>query len=95
MTLLESLQQDYQRLLALFNLYKKSMPVDTNVESLLGKFALAIRDYEGVPGDRNYRNNNPGNCRYSSVGYLAKYEPVEKDADSKDCRASYYSMAKI
>ncbi len=42
-------------------------------------FCLAIRDYEGKPGDRNYRNNNPGNCRYSSVGYLPIYEPVGKD----------------
>lgn len=42
----------------------------------LDKFCTAIRDYEGVPGDRNYRNNNPGNCRCSPVGYLPKYGNV-------------------
>lgn len=46
----------------------------------LATFCEAIRDYEGSPGNRNYRNNNPGNCRYSSVGYAAKYGQVGKDA---------------
>lgn len=41
----------------------------------------AIRDYEGGPGNRNYRNKNPGNARYSPVGYLPMYEPVGRDAD--------------
>lgn len=45
--------------------------------SLLDKFCTAIRDYEGAPGDLNYRNNNPGNCRCSSVGYLPKYGNVK------------------
>lgn len=49
---------------------------------LLNDFCTAIRDYEGGPGDRNYRNNNPGNCRYSSVGYLPMYGPVRKDAQN-------------
>lgn len=44
--------------------------------SLLDKFCGAIRDYEGAPGDANYLNNNPGNCRYNPDGYLPKYEPV-------------------
>lgn len=50
--------------------------------NLLPQLALAIRDYEGAPGDRNYRNNNPGNCRYSSIGYLPIYRPVGKDAQN-------------
>lgn len=44
--------------------------------TMLDRFCLAIRDYEGAPGDANYRNNNPGNCRYNDGGYLPKYEPV-------------------
>lgn len=43
---------------------------------LLDKFCTAIRDYEGVPGDANYLNNNPGNCRYNPDGYLAQYGHV-------------------
>lgn len=49
-------------------------------KDMLQQFCLAIRDYEGSPGDRNYRNNNPGNCRYSSVGYLAMYGKVGEDS---------------
>ncbi len=49
--------------------------------SRLSEFCNAIRDYEGSPGDRNYRNNNPGNCRYSPVGYLPIYGTVLKDKD--------------
>lgn len=48
---------------------------------MLDIFCSAIRDYEGKPGDRNYRNNNPGNVKFSSVGYLIKYEPVKKDKE--------------
>lgn len=48
--------------------------------SVLEKFATAQRDFEGGPGDRNYKNNNPGNYRYSPVGYLAKYGHVTKVA---------------
>lgn len=39
----------------------------------LVKFCTAIRDFEGKPGDLNYKNNNPGNARCSPVGYLPKY----------------------
>lgn len=49
--------------------------------SQLTKFCIGIRDYEGGPHDRNYRNNNPGNCRYSPVGYLPMYGHVRKDKD--------------
>lgn len=45
--------------------------------SMLERFATAIRDFEGKPGDLNYMLNNPGDCRPSPVGYLAKYQPVE------------------
>lgn len=43
----------------------------------LEKFCLAIRDFEGKPGDLNYKNNNPGNVRCSPVGYLPKYGNVK------------------
>lgn len=46
------------------------------ITPMIDKFCLAIRDKEGGPGDANYRNNNPGNCRCSPVGYLAKYGKV-------------------
>ncbi|MBP9771452.1 MAG: hypothetical protein KBD16_00795 [Candidatus Pacebacteria bacterium] len=42
-------------------------------------FCLAIRDFEGKPGDLNYRNNNPGNCKFSTKGYAAIYGHVGKD----------------
>lgn len=54
--------------------------------SLLNTFCLAIKQHEGfyAPGENSeyptgtpsWRNNNPGNCRCSPVGYLAIYEPV-------------------
>lgn len=37
---------------------------------LLTEFCTAIRDYEGKPGDLNYKNNNPGNLRAKSGGFL-------------------------
>ncbi len=54
-------------------------PAPVVANATLDNFCLAIRDYEGAPGDRNYRNNNPGNCRYSSVGYAPVYGLVEHD----------------
>lgn len=54
---------------------------------MLLELCTSIRDYEGsqknshgLP-DRNWRNNNPGNCRYSPVGYLPIYGKVGKDKD--------------
>lgn len=48
----------------------------------LETFCLAIRSREGwFPGSRSFKNNNPGNCRYSSVGYAAVYHPVLRDKD--------------
>ncbi len=29
-----------------------------------------------MPGDLNYQNNNPGNCRCSAVGYASMYGTV-------------------
>lgn len=54
-------------------------PVDPK-EALLTSLCLGIQEFEGYyPGSRSYRNCNPGNAKYSSVGYLSKYEPVLKD----------------
>ncbi len=53
----------------------------TNHSAMLDTFCAAIRDYEGGPSDRNFRNNNPGNCRYSPVGYSSIYGSVGKDKD--------------
>lgn len=55
----------------------------------LDDFCTAIRDYEGSPGDANYKNNNPGNCRFSTVGYLLKYEPVKESPDGFAIFTSY------
>lgn len=51
--------------------------VSPKPNNALVTFCTAIRDFEGFPGDRNYRNNNPGNCRCSPVGYLPKYGVVK------------------
>lgn len=45
--------------------------------TMLDIFCTAIQNFEGAPGDLNYLNNNPGNCRCSPVGYLAKYGRVQ------------------
>ena len=51
-------------------------------EALLLAMMLAIKKHEGFyDGSRSKRNNNPGNFKFSSVGYLPKYEPVRKDKD--------------
>lgn len=45
------------------------------------KLAEYIRDYEGKPGDRNYRNNNFINARFHFGGYMPKYGKVTQDKD--------------
>lgn len=55
----------------------QSMPIPSGIT----KLAECLRDYEGKPGDRNYRNCNPGNVRYYSGGYAKKYGNVTKDKD--------------
>ena len=47
-------------------------------KATLTNFLTAIRDFEGYPGDANYRNNNPGNCRYNPSGYMPMYGIVKK-----------------
>jgi hypothetical protein len=39
-------------------------------------FCTAIRDNEGGPTNINYKQNNPGNCRCSPVGYAPMYGNV-------------------
>lgn len=52
----------------------KHPPTET---SMLVRFCTSLRNFEGSPGDLNYRNKNPGNTRCSSVGYLPKYGNVK------------------
>lgn len=62
---------------------KPKMETETNKPDYLTELCLAIRDFEGwEEGSRSWRNNNPGNCRYSSVGYLPKYGEVKRDAQN-------------
>lgn len=42
----------------------------------LDELCYAIRDYEGKPGDLNYKNNNPGNLR-SVQGPFLKFKTME------------------
>lgn len=55
----------------------------------LTDLATGIKEYEGwgppgstingvyyASGTPSFRNHNPGNCRFSHVGYLPKYQPV-------------------
>lgn len=51
--------------------------------NILNTFCLAIQKHEGWilnPPSRSVRNNNPGNCKFSSVGYDPKYGVVKKDS---------------
>lgn len=57
----------------------KDMPTKQQKLDIL---CTAIRDFEGKPGDQNYRFNNPGNFRYSPVGYLPKYGNVKKSPNN-------------
>lgn len=47
-------------------------------KATLENLCLAIRDFEGGPNDANYKNNNPGNCRYNDGGYLPIYGKVRR-----------------
>lgn len=55
-----------------YNEVKESMK-----KNLLDEFCLAIRDFEGKPGDLNYRNNNPGNIR-GVDGKFLKFKTMEE-----------------
>lgn len=52
-------------------------PLTEPVGSKLIEWATAIRDYEGKPGDLNYRLNNPGNLR-SVKGPFLKFKTWEE-----------------
>lgn len=41
----------------------EKVPTEVRVNRI-PEFCLYIRDFEGQPGDLNYRNNNPGNLKY-------------------------------
>ena len=57
---------------------KKQLPVQTEVKpDYLTLLFNAMKDFEGGPNDLNHKNNNPLNCRCSSVGYLPKYGNVK------------------
>lgn len=57
------------------------IPVPQVNKTSLETFCNAIKDYEGfAPNTRSFRNNNPGNCRYSSVGYAPYYGTVKRDS---------------
>jgi hypothetical protein len=65
-------------------------------EALLNAFALAVQKHEGwilTPPSRSVRNNNPGNCRYSSVGYHAKYGHVGEDKTGVNVKAGQRGFA--
>jgi hypothetical protein len=51
---------------------------ETPSKATLYNFCLAIRDFEGKPGNQNYRLNNPGNCRWNPSGYMPMYGKVGK-----------------
>lgn len=59
------------------NVYKEVK--EEAMKNKLDEFCLAIRDYEGKPGDLNYKNNNPGNAKFSTSGYRPIYGTVKKD----------------
>lgn len=61
--------------LQILNLKKRTM------NTKLQLWAQAIKEHEGWSvGSHSYRNNNPGNFKYSTSGYLSKYGLVKKDA---------------
>ena len=65
-------------------------------KATIANFCLGLREYEGwiLPsgkdwsgkvyptGSQSYRNNNPGNVRFYSGGYLPKYLPVLKSKNN-------------
>ena len=46
-------------------------------QDFITHFATCIRDYEGKPGDLNYKNNNPGNFRCPKVAIDKRYGDVQ------------------
>jgi len=65
-------------------------PLQTDKAVLLDDFCDAIKKHEGwFLGSRIQRNNNPGNCRFSSEGYLTKYGNVKRDTQNFAIFPSY------
>lgn len=52
-------------------------PSNGQIKPHLTDICTAMRNFEGKPGDPNYRNNNPLNCKFYYGGYLPIYEPVK------------------
>lgn len=73
----------------------ESTPTPPTPKATLENMCLEIRAHEGwilpggkdwkgkvyLKGSRSYQNNNPGNTRYFTGGYLPTYGNVLKDAD--------------
>src|SRR3990167_1419825 len=68
---------------------KPDLSPTTYPKATLENFLLAIRDFEGKPGDQNYRLNNPGNCRYNPTGYLPIYGKVGRSPNGFAVFSSY------
>jgi hypothetical protein len=58
---------------------------------MLELLAKAITDFEGKPGDKNYRNNNPGNLR--PPGGKSSFWPGQTGVDPKGGYAVFDSWA--
>jgi hypothetical protein len=58
-------------------------PAEPKVEpqlSRINEFCQLIQTHEGwYEGSRSWRNNNPGNCKFSTKGYAKKYGIVSSD----------------
>lgn len=67
-----------------YNQDPKELPMNQpDKKDNLHKFCTAIKIHEGwYEGSRSWRNNNPGNARYSSVGYLPIYGKVGRDKNN-------------
>lgn len=50
-------------------------------KTMFDRLCQAITEYEGGPGDKNHRNNNPGNFRFQNRGYRSLYGLVTYDGD--------------
>jgi len=58
-----------------------SLPIEVPIvpnKATLTNLCLGLRDFEGKPGDQNYRLNNPGNCRWNLSGYMPMYGDVRR-----------------
>lgn len=80
--------------------YLNPPPPVVDKKGLLPRFLQAIKQHEGwFEGSRSWRNNNPGNCRYSSVGYLPIYGEVKRDPQNfaifKDYATGYLYLRNL